>query len=103
MNLLDAWPAILFGWPAIVVALALSVTGIVRRKPLLLLFAIILVGPISLYVTGSPRYWWLGLSVPLLLAGASIAIRFRQNTVAWSLVGPVFGIFSWLALAAITQ
>ena len=103
MNLLDAWPAILFGWPAVVVALALSVTGIVRKKPVLVLVAIILVGPISLYVTGSPRYWWLGLSIPLLLAGASIATHCQRRTLAWSLLGPILGIFGWLAIAAITQ
>ncbi len=31
--MLELWPVILFGWPAILVALALSVMGVVRRRP----------------------------------------------------------------------
>lgn len=102
-NLLEAWPAILFGWPAILTALALSVTGIVRTKPVLPLVALILVGPISLYITGSPRFWWLGISIPLLLSGASIAIHYQRNTLAWCLLGFVLGIFGWLAIAVSGQ
>jgi hypothetical protein len=97
-NFLQVWPAIVFGWPAVVLALALSATGIVRMKPVLLLIALILVAPISLYIAGSPRFWWLGISIPLFLAGASIAIHYRRNTLAWGLLVPVIGIFGGLAV-----
>ena len=102
-NLLEMWPAILFGWPAILVALALSARGIMRAKPVLPLIALILVAPISLYIAGSPRFWWLGICVPLLLAGASIAIHYRHITLAWSLLVPVLGIFGGLAILVMNQ
>lgn len=97
------WPAILFGWPAVIVALGLSLTGVVRRKPGWLLVAVILVVPISFYLVGSPRFWWLGICVPLLLSGAAIATHFRQFTLAWLLLLPFAGTFTWLALLVMKQ
>ncbi len=41
--MLELWPVILFGWPAILVALALSVMGVVRRRPKWLVVAAIVV------------------------------------------------------------
>ncbi len=97
-DLLQIWPAIVFGWPAILIALALAVTGIVREKRVWLIAATILVLPISFYLFGSPRFWWLGLSIPLLLSGASFAVSRRRNKIAWALLVPVLGIFGWLAV-----
>ncbi len=100
-NILEMWPAILFGWPAILAALGLAVTGILHSKPGRPLVGAILVLPISLYLAGSPRFGWLGVSVPLLLSGASIAIYFQHSSVAWLLLVPFVGTFGWLAIAAI--
>ena len=102
-NLLEMWPAILFGWPAILVALGLSVRGIVRGKPWWVLVAAIPVLPISLYLAGTPRFGWFGLSIPLLLAGASIAVYFKHSRVAWILLAPYVGIFAWLAVLAMNE
>ncbi len=102
-NLLEAWPAILFGWPAILIALGLAVSGIVRNKPRRPLIAIILVLPVSLYLAGSPRFGWLGISVPLLLSGASIAIYCHYNKVAWFLLVPFVGTFGWLAVLLMNE
>jgi hypothetical protein len=102
-NILEMWPAILFGWPAILAALGLAVTGIMRSKPGWPLVGAILVLPISLYLAGSPRFGWLGISIPLLLSGASIAIYYQHSRVAWFLLTPFVGTFAWLAVMLMNE
>jgi hypothetical protein len=103
MNMLEAWPAIVFGWPAILASIALSIMGIVRRRPKWLVVAAIVALPFSLYLAGSPAFGWLGLSIPLLLAGASVASRYDQPIVAWSLLAPFVGVSGWLAIVVMTE
>ena len=74
--MLELW-AILLGWPAILVSLALSVIGIVSRRPKWLVVAAIIVVPFSLYLFGTLRFRWIALVFPVLLFGASIVIRRR--------------------------
>ncbi len=101
--MLQMWPAILFGWPAILVSIALSIMGIVRGRPKWLVVAAFVALPFSLYLAGSPAFGWLGLSIPLLLAGASVASRYDQPMVAWSLLAPFVGVSGWLAIVVMTE
>jgi hypothetical protein len=48
-------------------------------------------------------FGWLGLSIPLLLAGAGISIRHRHTRVAWFLLAPFVGVSGWLAIAVMSQ
>lgn len=100
--MLELWP-ILLGWPAIVVSIALSVMGIVRRRPAWLVVAAIVVVPISLYLAGTPRFRWIGLVFPVLLFGANIAVRRSHLWLAWSLFVPCAGFFGWLAVIVISE
>ena len=100
--MLTLWP-ILLGWPAVLVALALSVMGIVRRNPRWLIVAAIVAFPFSIYVAGSPVFGWLGLTIPLFLPGASIAIYYDHTRAAWSLLAPFVGVSGWLAIAVMSQ
>ncbi len=103
MNILEAWPAIVFGWPAIVASIALSAMGIVRRRPKWLVVAAIVALPFSLYLAGTPAFGWLGLSIPLFLAGASVASRYNHPKVAWSLLVPYVGGIGWLAIVVMSE
>ncbi len=103
MNMLEMWPAILFGWPAIMVALGLSVMGIVRRRARWLVVAAVVTLPFSLYLSGSPAFGWLGLSIPLLLPAASIATYHHHTKLAWFLLAPFVGVSGWLAIAVMSQ
>ena len=102
-NVLEAWPAIVFGWPAILLSIALSAVGIVRKRPRWLVVAAIVALPFSLYLAGTPAFGWLGLSIPLLLAGASVASRYDRPIVAWSLLVPYVGGIGWLAIVVMTE
>lgn len=97
------WPAIIFGWPAIIGAIALSVVGIVRRKPKLLVIAAFVSLPFSFYLAGSPVFGWLGLIMPWSLAGTAVAIYHRYTKLAWSLLAPFVGVSGWLAILVISQ
>jgi hypothetical protein len=67
-NLIDAWP-LLLGWPAIVIAIVLAAVSIHTFRPWYAIIAAIAITPISFYLSGSPRFGWLGVSVPVALVG----------------------------------
>ena len=99
---MQAWP-ILLGWPAIIVVLALSVTGIIRKKPAWLMTAAIVVLPISLYLAATPRFRGIALVFPLLVFGAGIAVRHSKYQLAWLYLVPFVAFFAWLASLVINQ
>ncbi len=96
-NYVNWWPAVVFGWPAIILALVLSVLGISKRIPGLLAFAAIIATPFSLFLGGGPRFGWLGFMIPVLLIGASVAVRYRRMEIAWSLLVPIVAVLAWVA------
>jgi hypothetical protein len=102
-NVLQMWPAIVFGWPAILLSIALSAMGIVRKKPAWLVVAAILVFPISFYLVGSPLVGWFALAVPLSLAAAGVSIYYQQTKVAWVLLAPFVGVSGWLAMMVMSE
>jgi hypothetical protein len=103
MNILEAWPAIVFGWPAILVSISLSITGIVRQRPKWLVVAAFVALPFSLYLAGSPAFRWFGVAIPFLLVGASIAINYDKTRIAWTLLAPFVGVSGWLAIVVISE
>ncbi len=91
------WPAVVFGWPAILLALVLSVMGVAKRSPLPLVVSAVIATPFSLYLGGSPRFGWLGFMIPVLLLGASVAVRYRRVEIAWLLLVPIVAVLGWVA------
>ncbi len=77
--------------------------GIVRRRPAWLVVATVVAVPFSLYLAAFTGLGWLGLIIPLLLAGASIAIYYHRTGVAWSLLAPFFGAIGWLIIGVMSQ
>ena len=99
----DWWPAALFGWPAIMLAIGLSIAGVYRKIPWLLVVAAILTAPISFYVAGSPKYGWLALLMaPMLIVGA-VLIKYRRPRIAWYCVAPFVAVTGWLAILVAGQ
>ncbi len=101
--MLQMWPAIVFGWPAILLSIALSAVGIVRKRPKWLVVAAIVALPFSLYMAGSPAFRWFGLAVPFLLVGAGIASYYDKTRVAWALLAPFVGVSGWLAIVVMSE
>ena len=96
------WPALL-GWPAILIALVLSVAGIIRRKPVYPVVGAILVLPMTLYMVLSALPGLFGLAFSLSLAGSGIAIRRQHIRAAWIMLMPYIALSSWLAVVVLTE
>jgi hypothetical protein len=94
----NTWLVLLLGWPAIVLALVISVLGIVHRKPVAQLAPLILLLPVSLYLLGTPRVSWVALLIPLSFIGTGLAVKYRQYGLAWFFLLPNTVFFGWLAL-----
>ena len=99
----DWWPAVLLGWPAIIVAVGLAAAGIYRNKPLWLVAAAILAAPVSFYIAGSPRYGWLAALMSPMLIVASVLVRYRRAHVAWYCFAPFVGVVGWLAVLVASE
>ncbi|MEA2600908.1 MAG: hypothetical protein QOF89_1900 [Acidobacteriota bacterium] len=85
-------------WPALVLALGLSILGISHRAPLLLGLAALLTVPASLYIGlgGELRGGVLIALLPLFPAMGALAVRSgRRGLAALLLLVPV-GYFSWI-------
>ena len=96
-NYVNWWPAVVFGWPAILLAIVLSVVGIAKRSPSVLVTSALIATPFSLFLGGGPRFGWLGFMIPVLLLGASVAVRYRRVEIAWSLLVPIVAVLAWVA------
>ena len=97
------WPAIVFGWPAIIGAIGLSIAGILRNKPLWLVAAAIITAPYSFYLAGSPTYGWVALLLSPMLIVGSILVKYRRAAIAWFCLVPFVGVTGWLARVVINQ
>jgi hypothetical protein len=92
---------IVFGWPAIIVSILLSIAGIWRKKPGLLMAAGIVCIPFAYYVSN-------GFRSPLLLLpvcelGAAYALMRGFNRIAWLLIAPLLIVAALLAYTVLTQ
>jgi len=97
------WPAIVFGWPAVAVAILLSVVDIVKRIAMAPVIAALMVTPFFFYLGATPRIGWPRFLMPLLLLAAGLAVRYRQTGIAWTLVAPVVAMAGGIALLLVVE
>ncbi len=97
------WPAYVFGWPAILLAIVLSALGVIKKSPAVLAASAVIATPFSIFLGGNPRFGWLGFMIPVLLLGASVAVRYRRVEVAWLLLVSVMVVVGWVASLVIGQ
>jgi hypothetical protein len=67
--------AILMGWPALLAALILSVSGAWLGRPVLIWVAVALIAPVALYLSGSPAYPLVGIVPVLALVTSALTCR----------------------------
>jgi hypothetical protein len=98
------WPAVVFGWPAVVVSLVAATAGIVLKKPFLLVVSAILAAPFSLYLSGAKN--WMAFAGPTiltaLLAGA-YTVKRGLLWVAWCMVALFASVALGLAVVVLQQ
>ena len=100
MSILSQWP-LLLGWPSMILALGLCITGAVRRQAAWFVAATVLLVPIAYYLGGSPRTPW-GFFVPLITFAGSIGIARRSTRVAWGSTAVLALVIVWLAVIVAT-
>ena len=93
------WPAVVFGWPAVVVSLVLAAAGIVLKKPVLLVVSAVLAAPFAYSLSGAKS--WVAFAGPAilvtLLAGA-YTVKRGLSWVAWCLLALFAGVALGLAV-----
>ena len=96
----DLLVQIIFGWPAIITSILLSIAGVWRQKPVLLVTAGIVCIPFTYYLSG---YHVAAISLPLFQFVSADAIRRQKNLLAWLLIVPLIVIALVLAYVVLTQ
>lgn len=94
---------IAMGWPSILTSLGLSLTGIARKRQVLLLIGALLVVPFAYYLNASPRFAVPGAFLPMLHLGAAVAVYRGHRWLALLLLLPFIAVTIWLAVAVLTQ
>jgi hypothetical protein len=96
----DILVQIIFGWPAIITSILLSIAGVWWKKPALLIAAGIVCIPFTYYLSGIRLY---ALILPLFQFGSAYAVMRQQNLIAWLLIAPLIIVAILLAYAVLTQ
>lgn len=95
--------AFLFGWPAIVTSVVLSLVGLVRKRPWLVALAALPAAPLAWYLGNTPRFRYVGFILPLWHLTSALLLQSGFVPAAWALMTPFFSIVGWLAVSVLTQ
>jgi hypothetical protein len=99
----DILVQIIFGWPAIILSLAVSAVGIIKKWPWLLVLGGLVCAPFSFYLSGYPAVRSLALLLPFFQFGAALAVHAQRKILAWVLLLPLVMVSSILAYVVLTQ
>lgn len=97
----DIFIQIVFGWPAIITTILLSITGLALKKPVLLFIAGFICMPFTYYASNGFRNPLIVL--PLLQFASAYAIKRQKQIVAWLSIAPLILVSTYLAYAVLTQ
>jgi hypothetical protein len=99
----DTLIVMIFGWPAILGSLLLSLVGLVFRRPVLLIAAGVVIIPFSWYLSGFPAVRAPGILLCLFQFGSAAAVWRGRMPAAWLLLLPLTLIAAVLAYVVLTQ
>jgi hypothetical protein len=88
---------LVFGFPAVVFSLLVSVIGILVGKSWLLIVGAILFAPFSYYLNGAPGSLGLPIFLPLFQVAAAAAVREKKKRWAWLLLSPALAVSLYVA------
>lgn len=95
---------LIMGWPGILTSLGLSIAGVVRQQPRLLLIAALVALPFAWYLNAFwPLFRGFGLFLPLFQLGAALALYRHERWIAGVCLLPFVTIASVLAFIVLTQ
>jgi hypothetical protein len=91
----------IFGWPAIIASILLSVAGVWLKKPALVVASGIICIPFTYYISNGFRNP--ALLLPLLQFASAYAITRQRNLLAGFLITPLLAGSAVLAYVVLTQ
>lgn len=94
---------LIFGWPAIILSLLISVGGIALRKPWFLVVGGVVAIPFSWYLSGFPAIRSPAILLPLFQFGSAAALWYEKRLLAWLLLLPLALIIVFLAIVVFSQ
>jgi len=94
---------IVFGWPAIITSLLVSLTGLLSRKPILILIGGVIVIPFCWYLSGYPTIRSAAFLLPIFQFTAGFAIAKKKIYLAWFLFMPLAIVVFLMAIAVLSQ
>lgn len=97
----DVIVQIIFGWPAIITSVLLSVAGVLLKKPRFLVIAGFIGIPFAAYLTAGTRLP--GLLLPLFQFGSAYAVKRQKTLMAWLFIAPMIISAAMLAYVVLTQ
>jgi hypothetical protein len=92
---------IIFGWPAVITSILLSIAGIRLKKPALLIASGIICIPFIYYISNGFRNP--AALLPLFQFTSAYALMRNRELVAWLLITPLIMVSVALAYAVLTQ
>jgi hypothetical protein len=93
---------LLFGFPAAILSLLVSVVGVLTQKYWLVILGAVLFAPFSYYLSGAPGLAGLPILLPGFQVGSAVAVRERNRLWAWLLLIPAFSVALWVAVVALS-
>ena len=93
----------IFGWPAIILSLVVSIAGILKKWPWMLVLGGVLCVPFTVYLFGFTYLHFFGFLLPFFQFGAAWAVHAKRKTVAWVLLLPLVIIMGFLAFLVLAN
>ena len=99
----DILAMIIFGWPAIILSLAVSAAGILKKWPWMLVLGGVLCAPFTWYLSGFTYLHFFAFLLPFFQFGAAWAVRAGRKILPWILLVPLASILIILAIMVLSQ
>jgi hypothetical protein len=96
LTLTDILVVMIFGFPAAILSLLLSVIGVLTEKFWLVIIGAILFAPFSYYLSGTPGLAGLPILLPGFQVGSAVAVREKSKLWAWLLLVPALLTVLWV-------
>ena len=90
-------------WPFMIISLFIAILSIIYKKPIFLWISSILILPLSIYLSATPRFGILLLLCPLFYVGAAISLAKKWIRLSILLIVPNFILIGWLVFIVYSQ
>ena len=99
--MIDLFVVMVFGLPAVLLSLVLSVIGVLKERFWLVILGAVLLIPFAYYLNGSPGLRGFAILLPLFQMASAAAVREKNRIWAWILLVPAFLAGFWVLGASL--